>query len=199
MNKITRESVYDILSDCGFAAVPGKPGLFLVEEARTVTPAYYCSLLRRRGKVQLSGGVGLFFREFEEMWRDSISKEDRRIDATLPVGMLIDNYLELIDGAALRYYGLEDLKYAACQIYGLASRLPASPIALDKALSEGKLLGKPISSYLHIFGYHEDDNLYFRKSVCFVHWFMEKFPHYASHMRQCLTRPQLQRLGLMRA
>jgi len=196
MSKIARESVYDVLSNCGFVRGPGKRGLFLIEEARTVTPAYYCSLLRKQGKVQLSGGLGLFFREFEEMWSDSISKEDRRIDATLPIGMLVDNYLELIDGAALRYYDLEDIKYAARQIYDFTSRLPASPIALDKALSEGELLGKPVSNYLHIFGYHEDDNLYFRKSVSFVHWFMEKFPHFAEHMRQCLSGPQLRRLGL---
>jgi hypothetical protein len=196
MSKIARESVHDILSSCGFVAAPGKAGLFLVEEARTVTPAYYCSLLRRGGRVQLSGGVGLFFREFEEMWSDSISKDDRRIDATLPLIMLIDNYLELIDSAALRYYDLKGIEYASCQIYDLINRLPTSPIALDKALSEGQLLGKPVSNYLHIFGYHEDDNLYFRKSACFVHWFMERFPHFAGHMRQCLTGPQLRRLGL---
>lgn len=196
MSKIARESVHDILSNCGFISEPGRPNLFLVEKARTVTPAYYCSLLRKQGKVQLSGGLGLFFREFEDMWSSSISRDDRRIDATLPLIMFISNYLELIDGAALRYYDLEDIKHAARQIYDFTSRLPFSPIALDKALSEGELLGKPVSSYLHIFGYHEDDNLYFRKSACFVHWFMEKFPHFAEHMRRCLTGQQLQRLGL---
>lgn len=196
MSKIARDSVYDILSGCGFVREPGKPDLFLVEKPRTVTPAFYCRLLRRQGQVQISGGVGLFFREFEKIWSDSISREDRRIDATLPMGMLIDNYLELIEGDALGYYDIEDIEYTARQIYDLTSRLPASPIALDKALSERELLGKPVSNYLHIFDYHEDDNLYFRKSVCFVHWFMERFPHYAGHMRQCLTGRQLQRLGL---
>lgn len=196
MSKIVRESVRDILSDCGFVTEPGKPGLFLVEEARTVTPAFYCRLLRRRGKVHLGGGVGLFFRDFEKMWSNSISREERRIDFTLPLIMLIDNYLELIDGDALGYYDLEDLDDPARQIYDLTRRLPASPNALDNALAEGELLGKPVSNYLHIFAYNEDDNLYFRKSSCFIHWFMENFPQFAEHMRQCLTGPQLQRLGL---
>lgn len=153
-------------------------------------------MLRRQGKIQLSGGLGLFFREFEKIWSDSISKEERRIDATLPIGMLIDNYPELNESGALRYYDLEDIDYAARQIYDLTRRLPASPAALDKALAEGKLLGKPVSDYLHIFDYNKDDNLYFRKSVCFVHWFIENFPDYATHMRRCLTDRQLQRLGL---
>lgn len=196
MSKIARESVYDILAGCGFVAVPGKPGLFLVEEPRTVTPAFYCTLLRRQGKVQLSGGIGLFFREFEKIWSDSISREERRIDATLPIGMFISNYLELIESEALRYYDLEDLEDAARQIYDLTRRLPASPDAFDKALSESELLGGPVSNYLHIFDYNEDDDLYFRKSACFIHWFMETFPKFAEHMRQCLTGSQLRRLGL---
>jgi hypothetical protein len=148
------------------------------------------------GGGETGNPIGLFFREFEEMWSDSISREDRRIDTTLPVIMFISNYLELNDNAVLRYYDPEEIKYAACQIYDLTSRLPASPIALDKTLSEGELLGMPVSNYLHIFDYHEDDDLHFRKSVCFVHWFMESFPHFAEHMRQCLTGRQLQRLGL---
>jgi len=194
MSKIVRESVHDILSNCGFVSEPGKPRLFLVEEPRTVTPAFYCTLYRRRGKVHLGGGVGLYFREFEEMWSASISKEERRIDFTLPIIMLIDNYLELIEGGALRYYDPEDIEDAASQIYNLASQLPTSPEALGKALSDRELIGKPVSNYLHIFDYNASDDLYFRKSVCFVHWFMERFPAYAWHMRQCLTSRQSQRL-----
>lgn len=197
MSKITRETVDDILSNCGFVKEPRKPNLFLVGKARTVTPAFYCRMLRKRGKVHLGGGVGLFLPEFETMWRDTISREDRRIDATLPLGMLIDNYLELIEGGALGYYELEDdIGGAAYQIYELASRLPASLDALDKALLDGELLGQPVSNYLHIFDYNKDDNLYFRKSVCFVRWFMEKFPQFADHLQQCLTARQWQRLGM---
>jgi len=196
MSTIVRNSVYDILSDCGFVAVRRKPGLFLVEEPQEVTPAFYCTLLRRQGKVQLSGGVGLFFREFEKMWRDSISREEARIDTTLPIGMFISNYLELIESAALRYYDLEDIDYAARQIHDLTRRLPDSLDAFDEALSDGELLGKPVSNYLHIFDYNEDDDLYFRKSACFIDWFMKTFPQFAEHMRQCLTGRQLKRLGL---
>jgi hypothetical protein len=194
---ITQESVDDILSNCGFVREPGKPGhLFLVEAPGTVTPAFYSMLFRRRGEAHLGGGVGLFFREFEKMWSDSLSREERRIDATLPLGMLIDNYLELIDAGTFRYSGLEGIEDAGRRIYDFTRRLPASPEAFDKALSEGKLLGKPVSDYLHIRGYNEDDDLYFRKSVSFVHWFIETFPQFAGHLRQCLTGSQLRRLGL---
>lgn len=196
MNKITQEAVHDILSDCGFVAVPGKPNLFLVEEARTVTPAFYCRLLRRQGRVQLSGGAGLFFREFEKTWGDSISREERRIDYTLPIIMLISNYIELIEGNALRYYDLEGIGDAAYQIYNLIRRLPDSLEAFDKSLADGKLLGESVYKYFHIFDYHDSDSLYFRKSACFVHWFIEKYPQFSRRMRQSLTGRQLQRLGL---
>jgi len=194
---IAQESVDAILSNCGFIRESARPGrLFLVEEPRTVTPAFYCNVFRRRGKAHLGGGVGLFFRDFEKTWRDSLSQEERRIDATLPLGMLIDNYPELIEAGIFRYSDLEGIRDAGRRIYDFTRRLPASPDAFDKALSDGELLGIPVSDYLHIRGYNEDDNLYLRKSVRFVHWFMETFPHFATHLLQCLTSYQLRRLGL---
>lgn len=196
MSKAIPESVADILLDCGFVRHSGKPALFLFEEPGAVTPAFYCDLLRKQGKVQLSGGIGLFFTKFEETWNEHISGEEKRIDGTLPIIMLISNYLELIDSGALRYYDLIDLRYSAQHIYNLARKLPASPIALDKALSKGILLDKPVSDYLHIFDYNDDENLYFRKSAHFVHWFIEQYPNFAHHMCQCLTQRQAQRLGL---
>jgi hypothetical protein len=182
--------------DSGFVRLSGNPTLFLVGQPKVVTPAFYCSIFKRAGAIQLGGGVGLFVHDFEIMWRDSLSKEDARLDATLPLIRLVDNYLELSDGGALRFYDIENIKIAGQQIYDLVRQLPSSLDELAEALEKGKLLDHPVSDYLHIFDYYDDGNIYFRKSSRFVYWFIDAFPQLSTQLLRCLSASQLRRLGL---
>lgn len=196
MTRILRDSVHEVLTSNGFVRYSGKYGLFLIGEARTVTPAFYCLVLRKRGEVRLGGGIGLFFSEFERTWAASLSMEDRRNDATLPLIMLIDNYPKLIEGGVLKYSGIPGVEEAARQLYDFVRRLPDTIESFSDALSRKNLLGIQISEYLHIFDYHDSDNLYFRKSKSFVYWFIEAYPQLTEQLCQCLSHRQRQRLGL---
>ena len=196
MTKVDQASINKVLLKNGFTRQQKKSDLFLIGEPRPVTPAYYCRIVRKQGKVRLGGAIGLFFSEFEVIWNLSLSNKERRIDLTLPIIMLIDNYRELIESDVFRYSGLVGIYNSVGRIYNLTSQLPNSMEELDEVLIEGSLIGKPVHDYLHIFDYYDDDNLYFRKSSSFVYWFIESFPQFAEHLRQCLTSCQRQRLRL---
>lgn len=196
MSIISRRLINQRLVESGFTKIIGKQNLFLTSNPSEVTPAFLCNVFRRNGKVSVGGAVGLYFTEFEELWEKSISKEERRIDATLPLVMLIENYRELDHAGVLRYLESSQLRVVMSHIHELISHLPNSIVDFEKSLIGNTLLGINISTYLHIFDYHSDDNLYFRKSICFVRWFMNNYPHLAEHLSKCLTTNQKERLGL---
>lgn len=183
------------LRQVGFSCLPTVPKLYLVNWDSDVSPAYYATPIRRRGKVQLGGGVGIYFREFEEQWNSAASRADLKTEFTLPLIMLIDNYLLLIRRGVFEFTNQADevIEHAS-EIFGLCSSLPCSIEDFVQSLTLGKIGGKRISDYLHIFAYHENDDEFLRKSVGFVHWFINKWPQHAEALRKCLTQEQLMRI-----
>jgi hypothetical protein len=145
--------------------------------------------------VAIGGAVGLFFPEFESIWANSISKEENQIDTTLPIVKLIENFNCLIDSGILRYNELDSIGRSASIIYDFISFFPKSIDEFYEVLLCKELLGKSFSSYLHIVNYNDDDNLYYRKSVSFIYWFIKTYPQYSERMYECLSHDQQQRLG----
>lgn len=197
MTAIDRKTILGLLEECGLARSPFDVGLFLVNGSKVISPAYRLNIVRKRGRVRFGGAIGLYFRDFEALWRTSLSSRERKIDATLPLVMLIDNYAYLIDRGVFDYTDrVEELSVRAAAVCSLVRQLPQSIEEFDKCLLDKHILGKNISEYTHIFDYNDDFNLYYRKSVSFIGWFAETWPESAEHLRSCLTLRQLQRLGI---
>lgn len=197
MTNIDSQSPNVALELAGFCRSSRTTKLFLIDDKSPITPAYYCLVNRKKGKVQFGGGFGTYFREFEQLWHDSLSREERKLDLTLPLIMSIDNYLELVDEEVFRFSDtFDEILDHALRIYNFCLKFPKSIEEFDKALMDGAMLGKRVSDYLHMFDYYESDNLYFRKSASFVRWFADAWPEQAPHMHRCLTSSQLERLAL---
>lgn len=199
MTDISTKSLYTALELAGFHRSTVRPRLFLTDGGSTVSAAFYCGEVKRRGQIRFSGGVGVVFPEFEDKWNASLSKKEQREDSTLPLIMALDNFEYLIENRVFRYSNnFDDLLTSARHINVLCSKLPSSIDEFGSALGECRLLGKPVSEYLHIFDYHADDNLYFRKSSEFILWFLDRWPNLADQMYKCLSGAQQKRLGITR-
>lgn len=196
MSAINDPSVVAALQFAGFSPCARKSGLFLLNGDLPVTPAFLCLTIRRNRKIRLSGGVGLYFQEFECLWDESISKSEKRAGFTLPLIMDISNYMTLIDNHVFSFADeFEEIADHARHVYNLCLKLPCSIEEFDQILISRKLIGKNVHNYFHI-GYHEDDDIFFRKSVGFIRWFSNRWPEFSQHMHRCLTEYQLERLKL---
>jgi transposase len=137
----------------------------------------------------------LYFGDFEKGWRASLTTEERRNDATLPLIMLLDNFSELIGTDFFEYTDSETSLRRHCEtIYEICNRFPRSIDELDAALSRRELVGKPLAEFVHIFDYHNDRDLYFRKSVEFVRWFCRTWTSRCPRLLDCLTDRQRHRI-----
>jgi hypothetical protein len=162
----------DALRSVGFhSCIKHRSNFFLVSEDADLSPAFMCRLVKRGGYVRYGGTFGIYFREFERTWRSSLSPLDKRLDHTLPLAMLIDNYMGLIDDGVFEY--IDVAAYArpkSASIFRLCSRLPRSWPEFVNAVNENSLLGRPVSLYLHIAPYRGKDDLYAQKSIAFIKW-----------------------------
>jgi len=198
MTAVNDRSVMVALQLAGFSPCSTNPRLFLVDGNLSITPAFLCLTIKRSRKIRLSGGVGLYFREFERIWDDSISKTEKRFNFTLPMIMAIDNYMTLIDNGVFSFTDdSEEIADYARQIYNLCAKFPCSAEEFGQVLIARKMIDKNVSDYFHIFGYHEDDNIFFRKSVGFIYWFLDRWPEFSQDMFRCLTEYQSRRLKSM--
>lgn len=189
-----RKEIYSALYMAGFSQGP-RNQLFVVDCDLPVTPAYACNIISKKGKFILSGAIGIYVKEFESIWLGSLSSDERLIDRTLPVIMAIENYIELINlGVFDTINEFDDAIDLSLCIYRFCKNFPASKNEFHKALISGQVVGRPVSEYLHIVDYFDDDNLYLRKSVAFIRWIDINWPELSQDMRRCLTRSQLRRL-----
>jgi hypothetical protein len=197
MTAINNHLFFSVLQASGFYRDSSASNLFLIDKSQPVTPAYRCRINRKGGRVQFGGSYGMYFLEFERTWRDSLTKAERKLDFTLPLVMLIDNYMELVENGVFTFSEcLSEVSQYASQLYRTCLKLPMSIGEFNIALIDQTMLGKPLSDYLHIFDYHADGDLYFRKSERFVRWFADTWPEQAQALYRCLTASQRKRLAL---
>jgi hypothetical protein len=197
MNHMDKRWMYQTLCTIGFVQSADHANLFFIDAERELTPAYSCMISRKNHRVRWGGGVGLYFREFERDWRKSLSAVQRRADVTLPMTMLLDNYVRLLGDEFFSYEGDQnEICVRARLLYRLCALFPKSIHEFMLALESKEIVGKRISDYMHIFDYHVGDSLYLRKSVAFVHWFTEKWPSSTDKIYACLTDAQRRRLNV---
>lgn len=194
--KIGKDIIIRALESSGFARSPFDERLFTINGTSLIAPAYYLNIVRKRNMIRLGGAIGLYFADFENEWRAFLSREERKIDATLPLIMLIDNYAQLININIFNYTNdTAEIYESAKEIYDLANLLPKTMRDFDGCLLSKEIVYHKISDYTHIFDYNNDKNLYFRKSVEFIHWFSRNHPEYAEHLFDCLTERQKKRIS----
>lgn len=195
---VIEQDVDVAIFNSGFNQLLGYNRLLLIGDMNVINPAFYCRLIKRRHQVRLGGGLGIFFGDFEHIWTKAISAKERKLDSTLPIVMLIDNFIELIDDRVFRYVDAPCIEHSLRKVYTLTLRLPRTLDEFVTVLETKTLLGKPLHSYLHIRDYNEDSNLYLRKSVEFVNWFVQTYPEFADKLIECLTPRQIERVGSIR-
>lgn len=193
---IENGQVYTALTRAGFHRPrKDRPTLFVVDDSKSVSGAYYCALHRRQRMVRFGGGIGLYFKDFERMWENSVSSDEKRLDHTLPIILAIGNFMPLIDSGALDFFcDMSTMFDNAKNIHTSVFALPQSFEELSTSLSMCALLDIPINEYLHLFYYSTDESLYFRKSKTFISWLADSRPEIACLLYGCLTAHQKARL-----
>ena len=198
MSSLSKALVDATLQNVGFSK-SFRSDLFLLHPGSSVSPGYCRTIIRRAGEIKLSGGVGTYFPEFEDIWRRSLLTQERRLDYTLPLIMLVENFAELVDAGTLESVdNANELTERCRSIYFLCEKFPKSIEDFCLILNKGEMVGKRFSDYLHIFDYFDDDSLYLRKSIAFIHWFIELWPNFEEKMYECLTAAQRRRLSVAR-
>ena len=195
MTKYSEKDIYNYLSTSGFTQHDRIKRLFFVNyHSYDICPSFLCSIKRRRNRVRIGGAFGLYFKEFEQLWsarHSSLSK----LEFKLPLVMLIDNYSNIVDEIVFNYTDdAVDLTKSASAIYDLCTLFPSSEVEFAKILETKEMVGKPFSSYLHIFDYNSDDSHLLRKSIGFVEWYICRWPKQADLLYDCLAPLQLRRL-----
>ena len=195
MTLIQKDLLDSVFASVGFYNGT-RPNLFFTDKDRPIIPSYYRTILRKSGKPSLSGGIGLYFTEFEKEWRRLLTPDERRLDCTLPLITMIENFPILLEGGVFKPADNSiDLADRVIKIYDLCRELPRTVDEFCQCLQRSELLGRPVSEYVHIYDYFDNHNLYLRKSTSFVLWFTRASPHCASDMYQSLTISQRRRLG----
>lgn len=195
MTPIDNFQIDSALRIAGFIQCKDIPRLFLLAGDAVVSPAYYCAPVRKRRAVHLGGGVGLYFKEFEKTWNSELGKEGLRSGFTLPMIMIIDNYISLIDEDLFTFTNDYDEITRCCIVMReFCLQFPSSIEEFSQILVDKKIIDKNFSDYLHIFPYNDNDNLYYRKSVRFIQWFCKMHPELSPRLLDCLTEYQIRRV-----
>lgn len=184
---IDRILILASLAQRGFRVLDRQRHILLVNVDSEVSPAFIPVIRRCRGHYRISGGFGLYVSEFEGIWRKAITKEELKVDRTLPIIISIENFAELNDAGVFRPLdSVEAVEKVSRLIFELCSSMPQSVERLLQDISECSLLGKDFERYIHYFSDIDSSNIYFRKSAAFIHWASAKWPDVGQAMSACL-------------
>jgi len=185
--KISQDFLESKLVEAGFFCPWRKRNIFLVNESLEIAPAFIPRILRRDGRIQVSGGMGIFFNEFEERWRATLTKEEVKVDKTLPLIISIENFAELNDAGVFIYTDdSADVEKISNILFLHCSMFPKSVEELKSSISCCRILGKSVSQYLHYFSCFDDSNIYFKKSASFVFWLQMRWPELGEMLLSCV-------------
>ena len=195
MTYLTEKDIFENFKSLGYIESHLKEGLFLVENSNEVCGAYYATIEKRSGKIRLGGGIGVYAAEFENIWMKSISKVEKKLDKTLPLIMIIDNFVDKLNDTFFEFSNdINDLKKNGLDLYNLCSLLPNSTDSLRNCFLKNNIINFNISQYLHIFEYNKDNNIYLNKSILFILWAIWKFPDIKDNIISSLDCRQIERL-----
>lgn len=183
-------SILDIyLINSGFVLDNIRKRFYIIGKNKDISPAFVPNVISRRGELQIGGGIGLYFEDFEIKWWNSLSKEDRKIDRSLPMIIAIDNFIDLIDGGIFRpTNNNKEIDSIAKLLFKKCSELPNSIDDFSECLGECSILSKNISQYMHYYSEIDEGNLYFSKSASFVFWLGERWPGLSDKILRCLDK-----------
>lgn len=186
------------LVEAGFHLCSRK-GVYLVNIDQEISPAFIPSIIRSKGKIRFSGGMGIYFNEFEIGWRNTLSRAEKSADNTLPLLISIENFLELSKFGVFILSDIEECIFNNAKIiFGHCSLLPGSFDELRSSIKNCLLLNKRIEQYIHYYSEIDENNIYFSKSASFFLWINNKYPHIGSELLSCVdknTRILISRFG----
>lgn len=184
---IDRDFIKSSLFQCGFHAHSRQKHILLVSPDSEVSPAFTPVIMRRRGQFRITGGFGLYAAEFEENWRKTLSREELKVERTLPIMISIENFAELNDVGVFRDLSTEnEVEVVSALLFEYCSLMPQSVEALLSDLRTCSILGRKFADYIHHFSDVDDSNIYFRKSATFLHWASVRWPGAGDAMSACL-------------
>jgi hypothetical protein len=190
MSRLSDSDLVLAVEASGFFLVNRRNLVFLVGADSLISPAFVARITRQNNRVRLSGGIGLYFAEFENAWRRHARLRQATHAFTLPLILPVENFAELSENVFLLSDDVDDIKSSAQEVYELCRRLPASKTSFIEALRHGSLASKPLSDYLHVFPYHSSENVYFQKSAFFIKWLGNECPSSANHLLEALNEYQ---------
>ncbi len=184
-----RKSIKTHLLNAGFILDDIRNVVYIVEKNDEISPAFIPNIISRMGRLQVGGGMGLYFENFEKKWRESLSREERRIDRSLPMIIAIDNFMEFIDAGIFRPINNDsEIQRTAITIYNKCLELPRSIEDFSEHLDSCNILNKKVFQYIHYYSEVDDGNLYFSKSASFVFWLEDRWPELSRKMLDCLDK-----------
>lgn len=195
MLDINRDEIKETLGSVGFECHRRHPGIFLVGRDREIAPAYVCRLIKKKRKVRLGGGLGIYFRYFEELWSQKADRYLRK-QFTLPMILDLGNYVGDIDSEVFEYADSHTkIICISNHIMSFLKHFPLSHSEFSTALRDNAIAKKAVGDYFHIVDYFTDDNPFFLKSVAFIRWYRTEYPEYFEDLEACLSGAQRRRLG----
>jgi len=184
-----RKSVEICLLNAGFILDDIRNYVYIVEKNAKISPAFIPNVFSRKGRLQIGGGIGLYFDNFEKKRAETLSREERKIDRSLPMIIAIDNFIELIDAGVFRTVNsVDEIQNVADVIYEKCLGLPNSVEDFSRCLEFCNILDKQVAQYIHYYSEVDDKNLYFSKSASFVWWLENLWPELANKIIGCLNR-----------
>lgn len=177
------------LLNAGFLLDDVRNGVYIIGKNDAISPAFIPNIISRVGKLQVGGGIGLYFENFEKKWRESLSRKERRIDRSLPMIIAIDNFMEFVDAGVFRPISSDDeIKRTANTIYNKCLELPRSIDDFSECLDSCIMLNKQIFQYIHCYSEIDEVNFYFSKSASFMFWLETQWPELSRKMFDCLDK-----------
>jgi hypothetical protein len=175
------------LIDAGFILDNIRKSVYILEKNKDISPAFVPNITSRMGKLQIGGGIGLYFEDFEIEWRNSLSKEDRKIDRSLPMVIAIDNFIELVDNGIFRPTdNNKEIERIVSVLFDKCSTLPNSIDDFSRCLDACNILNKNVFQYIHYYSEIDEGNLYFSKSASFTFWLGVRWPELPDKILSCL-------------